>query len=75
MAWTSIFWDLQWAAKLHDIGKICIPDAIVHKPRLTTEEYATSRASRLAGVSSVPSTPQPHLPIILHHHERFRRGR
>ncbi|NLI54832.1 MAG: HD domain-containing protein [Clostridiales bacterium] len=68
------FLDLQWAAKLHDIGKICIPDAIVHKPgRLTTEEYETIKQhSRLAGDIVRPLDPGSRIwPIIRHHHERF----
>jgi putative two-component system response regulator len=35
---------LRLAAKMHDIGKLGIPDAILHKPgRLTAEEYGTMK--------------------------------
>ena len=66
--------DVLWAAKLHDIGKICIPDAIVHKPgRLTQEEYETIKQhSRLAGDIIRPLDPGSRIwPIIRCHHERF----
>ncbi len=66
--------DVLWAAKLHDIGKICIPDAIVHKPgRLTVEEYETIKQhSRLAGDIIRPLDPGSRIwPIIRYHHERF----
>lgn len=68
------FLDLQWAAKLHDIGKICIPDAIVHKPgKLTAEEYEIIKQhSSIAGDIIRPLDPGSRIwPIIRHHHERF----
>ncbi len=66
--------DIQWAAKLHDIGKICIPDAIVHKPgRLTTDEYEVIKQhSKLAGDIIRPLDPGSRIwPIIRYHHERY----
>ncbi|MCE5188990.1 MAG: HD domain-containing protein [Eubacteriales bacterium] len=66
--------DVQWAAKLHDIGKICIPDSIVQKPgKLTSEEYeAIKQHSRLAGEIIRPLDPGSRIwPIIRHHHERY----
>lgn len=68
------FLDVQWAAKLHDIGKICIPDAVVQKPgKLTTEEYETiKRHSALAADIIRPLDPGSRIwPIIRHHHERY----
>jgi putative nucleotidyltransferase with HDIG domain len=33
--------DLEWAASLHDIGKIAVPDDIINKPsRLSAKEYS-----------------------------------
>ncbi|MHB9096324.1 MAG: response regulator [Syntrophales bacterium] len=62
------------AGKLHDIGKIGVPDGILLKPgRLSNEEYAIIKghpaigASILGSISSI----KPLLPVILHHHERF----
>ena len=42
--------DIEWAANLHDIGKIAIPDAILNKnSRLTDEEYATMKSHTTEG--------------------------
>ncbi len=68
------FLDVQWAAKLHDIGKICIPDSIVQKPgKLTSEEYESIKQhSALAADIIRPLDPGSHIwPIIRHHHERY----
>jgi putative two-component system response regulator len=64
------------AAKMHDIGKIGIPDAILNKPgKLTKEEYLVMQnhtefgASILAGSSS--KLLQMAEQVALTHHERF----
>jgi putative nucleotidyltransferase with HDIG domain len=61
-------------AYLHDIGKIAIPDAILHKPgKLTPEEMAVMRSHAWIGhnivsrVSFLTSSAE----IVLSHHERF----
>ena len=42
--------DIEWAAQMHDIGKIAIPDAILNKnSRLTDEEYATMKSHTTRG--------------------------
>lgn len=64
---------LRRAGFLHDIGKIGIPDAILHKPGpLTPEEWMIMRSHVDIGVRicSPLRTLRPVLPIIRHHHER-----
>jgi energy-coupling factor transport system substrate-specific component len=42
--------DIDWAASLHDIGKIAIPDRILNKDsRLTDEEYAMMKSHTMEG--------------------------
>ncbi|HEX8237211.1 MAG TPA: HD domain-containing phosphohydrolase [Abditibacteriaceae bacterium] len=65
---------LRYAALLHDIGKIGIPDGILLKPgRLLPEEYQVIQRHTSIGrdlVSRVPSL-EPIAATILHHHERI----
>lgn len=64
---------LRRAGYLHDIGKIGIPDQILHKPGpLTPEEWQIMRTHVDIGVRICAPlrTLQPVLPIIRHHHER-----
>ncbi|MEL1134678.1 HD-GYP domain-containing protein [Desulfitobacterium sp. THU1] len=65
---------LELAARLHDIGKIGVPDEILHKPgKLSEFEQEIIRLhpsiafSILKDISFLNSI----LPIILHHHERY----
>ncbi|MDA8124952.1 MAG: response regulator [Deltaproteobacteria bacterium] len=65
---------LDIAARLHDIGKIGVPDHILLKPdRLTDAEFAIIRQHPATGTSILSVIPslKPILPVILHHHERF----
>jgi response regulator RpfG family c-di-GMP phosphodiesterase len=62
------------ASRLHDVGKIGIPDAILRKPgRLTAEEYAIIRTHTHIGKSILDN--DAHLEtardIATHHHERW----
>jgi len=42
--------EIEWAAQLHDIGKIAIPDKILNKDsRLTDEEYAIMKSHTTEG--------------------------
>ena len=42
--------EIEWAAQLHDIGKIAIPDSILNKDsRLTDEEYAIMKSHTTQG--------------------------
>jgi putative two-component system response regulator len=59
---------------LHDIGKISIPDAILHKPgSLTAEEWALVKRHPIKGeeICSEMKSLRPVLPIIRSHHERW----
>ncbi|MBE9525110.1 MAG: HD domain-containing protein [Chloroflexi bacterium] len=63
-----------WAAKLHDIGKIGVPDSILRKPGpLTDEEWVVMKNHPVVGAEIVaPLTKLSHAaPIIRSHHERF----
>ena len=64
---TEKYLDLQWAAKLHDIGKISIPDHIIGKPgKLTPEEYsAVKQHSSIAADILRPLDPGAR--IYAHH--------
>ena len=75
LAWTkSSLSDLEVAALLHDIGKIGIPDAILHKPaKLTGEEYSLMKKHPEYGwavMRNVPGMECASL-MILHHHESY----
>ena len=44
--------DIEWAAQMHDIGKIGIPDSILNKTsRLTDEEYAIMKSHTERGAA------------------------
>jgi HD-GYP domain-containing protein (c-di-GMP phosphodiesterase class II) len=65
---------IELAAKLHDIGKLGIPDAILHKagpldPGELEEmrKHPVISASMLEGISDLI----PAIPIVLHHHENW----
>lgn len=46
--------DVEQVALLHDIGKIAIPDAILHKPgRLDEDEWETMRTHPIAGAALI----------------------
>ncbi len=65
---------LAVGALLHDVGKIGMPDRILHKPgALTDEEYAVIKRHPTIGAEIVAPIPElsPASPAILHHHERF----
>jgi putative two-component system response regulator len=67
---------IRRAAPLHDIGKIAIPDAILHKPGpLTQEEYGLVKThvtigARLLGGGSTPAL-RIAAQIAMCHHERW----
>lgn len=59
---------------LHDIGKICVPDAILFKQgKLTKEEWVIMEMHTVQGerICSPMKSLAPVLPIIRSHHERW----
>lgn len=66
--------DIIWASKLHDIGKICIPDSILNKKgKLTKKEYEIiKKHSTIASdIISPIDTAQRISPLIKSHHEWY----
>lgn len=65
---------IRQAAYLHDIGKLSIPEAILHKPgKLTGIEYEFVKKHTDIGADLLASTEGlKHLaPFVRHHHERW----
>ncbi len=65
---------LRWAALLHDIGKVTLPESVLRKAGcLTSEEYALVQSHPRAGAELLE--PFPFLRTaavwIAHHHERW----
>lgn len=62
------------AGLVHDIGKVGIPSAILHKnDRLTDEEFATIKKHPLLGAQILERIEElaPLIPAVAYHHERF----
>lgn len=67
---------LEDAAPLHDIGKVGIPDAILNKPGvLTDEEYEIMKNHTLIGQSILSNSDKPLIQLASEiaggHHEKF----
>jgi diguanylate cyclase (GGDEF)-like protein/putative nucleotidyltransferase with HDIG domain len=65
--------DLRTAARLHDIGKLAVPDAILNKPgSLDDEEFRVIKTHAMVGAELLRSwgLPGP-AKIVLQHHERI----
>ncbi|MBQ1492725.1 MAG: HD-GYP domain-containing protein, partial [Blautia sp.] len=65
---------IEWTAKMHDIGKIAIPDSILNKPgRLTDEEYQIMKSHTVEGAKILEGfTLLEHvIEGALYHHERY----
>ncbi|HYN14570.1 MAG TPA: diguanylate cyclase [Terriglobales bacterium] len=66
--------DLVFAARVHDVGKIIIPERILNKPGpLSDDEFALMKKHVLVGaqiVDAIPGRERARL-MVLHHHERF----
>jgi two-component system cell cycle response regulator len=62
------------AARLHDVGKVGVPDSILRKPgRLTPDEWAIMRRHTITGAEVVSRIPRLRsiTPIVRGHHERY----
>ncbi len=65
---------LRLAALLHDVGKICIPDDILRKPRqLTPEEFAVIKHHACMAEHLIVDVPgaEEVREMVRHHHEHF----
>lgn len=65
---------IKIGATLHDLGKIAIPDAILHKPgKLTDEEWAIMKTHPVEGydVLQEQEVLAPAASIVRAHHENF----
>lgn len=65
---------LKWASILHDVGKIGMPEAILHKPgRLTSQEYEIVRQHPWRGYEVLGHIGQLRSArmAVLYHHERM----
>ncbi len=66
--------NMRWATRLHDIGKIGVPDHILRKPgNLSGDEWIAMRQHPEIGskILSPISMMSPVSPIIRAHHEKF----
>ena len=66
---------LTFAAALHDVGKVDIPDAIILKPGpLTHDEFEVMKTHAAAGharLLAMEETDEIVLTLVRHHHERW----
>ena len=66
--------ELEYAAMLHDIGKLVVPESILSKPSaLSSEEYEAMTAHPSVGAEILGTTPLPPgvAAAVRHHHERY----
>ncbi|HUS13824.1 MAG TPA: HD domain-containing phosphohydrolase, partial [Chloroflexia bacterium] len=66
--------NIATAARMHDIGKIGVPDDVLHKrgPLTTTEQAVMATHPDIGADILAPiSTLQATVPIVRHHHEHF----
>ncbi len=66
--------DLVYAARVHDVGKIFVPEQILNKPGpLSEEEFSILRAHAHVGSEVVGTIPHSTMmrEAIAHHHQRF----
>jgi len=66
--------ELEIGAHLHDIGKICITEAVLTKTgRLTSQELRQIRRHTRIGAGMLMKIDflRPIIPYVLYHHERY----
>ena len=66
--------DIRWGARLHDIGKVGIPDALLRKPGpLTDQEWAVMRQHPLLGedILSAVQRMRGAAKLVRHHQEAW----
>jgi len=66
--------NIEYAAILHDIGKLSIPDSILNKPdALTNEEWKIIRKHTIVGYNLLREIPflREASKLIYYHHERY----
>jgi hypothetical protein len=66
--------ELEFAARLHDVGKIRVPDAVLHKPGpLDSDEYETIKCHAAWGSETLSSIPglEAVATVVRFHHERW----
>jgi HD-GYP domain-containing protein (c-di-GMP phosphodiesterase class II) len=68
--------EIRYAAPLHDIGKVAIPDSILRKPgKLTPEEYDEMKKHTIYGAKMLANAESRLLrlaaKVAIGHHERF----
>lgn len=67
---------ITYAARIHDVGKVGIPDSVLFKPaKLTPEEFALIKSHPTRGTELLapmkPYLAKAVMQVILHHHERW----
>jgi HD-GYP domain-containing protein (c-di-GMP phosphodiesterase class II) len=69
--------NLVLLAKVHDLGKIGIPDEILHKPgRLTNEEYEKMKQHSAIGYNIASRSKElSHIAVLILHHHEFWNGK
>jgi hypothetical protein len=66
--------ELEFAARLHDVGKIRVPDAVLHKPGpLDADEYDVIRCHSAWGSETLSAIPglEAVATVVRFHHERW----
>jgi two-component system response regulator RpfG len=68
--------DIEYAAPMHDIGKIGIPDGVLLKPgKLNAQEWETMQTHTTIGYEILSNSQSKYMQmgavIALYHHERF----
>lgn len=66
--------ELEYAALLHDIGKLVVPESILSKPAgLSSEEFLVMSAHPRVGAEILQTTPLSSrvAAMVRHHHERY----